>query len=152
MTIPDLLTVPEAAQHARLTERTLWRLIARGVGPAVTRLGGSTYIRTDRLGEWIEDNTTTSAEADVEDDKGQADDMGTAPNEATRIYRARIAAQTARSDADRKSKGNVASLREQQRRAGSGSGGTQLRAFAPATELEEEATRARRAEQALKHG
>jgi uncharacterized membrane protein len=49
-----LLTKREAASRARISERTLERILANGSGPAVTRIAGRVLIREDYLTAWID--------------------------------------------------------------------------------------------------
>jgi hypothetical protein len=152
--LPRLLTVPETEAFLRLSPQGFLNLRNAAKGPPEAYVGGRVLFREDHLLDWLDQRTTQATDDDSRpsrDPNGStAVDELEAPNEATRVYRARIAARKDRADAERKRKGGVAALREQQRRAGSG--GVELRPAAPPTELDAEATRARRAEQALKHG
>jgi hypothetical protein len=62
----QLLTLPEAAQQARISSRLLRQQILNGEGPQVTRLGsgrGRILIRRECLEAWIIAKTTTSIAA-----------------------------------------------------------------------------------------
>lgn len=59
----ELLTMPEAAALARVTERTLNRYIAAGKGPAVTRFGHRVLFRAADFADWLKANTHTQAAA-----------------------------------------------------------------------------------------
>lgn len=54
-----LLNKREAAARARISERTLDRILAAGDGPVVTRIAGRVLIREDYLDAWIERCTET---------------------------------------------------------------------------------------------
>jgi predicted DNA-binding transcriptional regulator AlpA len=49
-----LLNKREATKRARVSERTFDRVLARGDGPTITRIGGRVLIREDHLDAWIE--------------------------------------------------------------------------------------------------
>jgi excisionase family DNA binding protein len=50
----ELYTKREVAMRVRISERTLDRLIAKGTGPAITRIGSRVLFRADLLARWIE--------------------------------------------------------------------------------------------------
>lgn len=57
-TIPDLLTVPEAAERLRLSPATVWRMIARCDLDAVRYPGhGRTLVRAESVADLIERST-----------------------------------------------------------------------------------------------
>ena len=56
MQTAKLMTLPETADHARITQRTLLSHIAAGTGPTVTKIGRRTLIREDHFQEWLERN------------------------------------------------------------------------------------------------
>lgn len=59
MTAPDLMTITEAAEAARISPRTLQTALADGTGPATIRLGRRLVrIRRDDLATWIEAHRT----------------------------------------------------------------------------------------------
>ncbi len=151
--IPKLLTIDDVANRLNRTPRGLWKMLLRGDGPETTRVGRLVYIREDRLSEWIDDNTGRHVEADevpggdAHDGAAEGGEMEPAPNHATAAYRARIAAQGAKAARERKAKGRLNALREQQRRAGGGGGSPELRPAA-VSETQSEAARRLRAEQA----
>ena len=51
-----LMTLPETAERARITTRTLMAHIAGGTGPTVTKLGGRALIRDDHFLAWLDAN------------------------------------------------------------------------------------------------
>jgi hypothetical protein len=58
--VMQLLRAKEAAQRARMSVRRLKRLIAAGVGPAVTRLGeghSRILVREDAFEAWVSQHT-----------------------------------------------------------------------------------------------
>jgi excisionase family DNA binding protein len=60
--IEILLTKREAANRARVSERTFERVLATGTGPAVTRIGSRVLIRVDHFLAWIEGCTGPAAQ------------------------------------------------------------------------------------------
>ena len=52
----DLLTLDETAERARISMRTLLKLVADGRGPVITKLGARTFVRADHFAQWIEGN------------------------------------------------------------------------------------------------
>ena len=58
-----LMTLPETADRARITQRTLLSHIAAGTGPTVTKIGRRTLIRDDHFREWLERNARPGREA-----------------------------------------------------------------------------------------
>ena len=52
----DLLTIDEVAAKARISVRTLYRLIATGRGPNVTEIGARRFVREDHRVAWMEAN------------------------------------------------------------------------------------------------
>ena len=52
----NLLTLDETAERARISMRTLLKLLATGRGPVITKLGARTFVRADHYVEWIEAN------------------------------------------------------------------------------------------------
>ncbi|WP_428377748.1 helix-turn-helix transcriptional regulator [Lichenicoccus sp.] len=56
----DLLTLDETAERARISMRTLLKLVAEGRGPVITKLGARTFVRADHFAQWIEGNAQTS--------------------------------------------------------------------------------------------
>ena len=53
----SLLNKDEVAKMIRISAVTLDRLVSRGEGPPVTRVGGRVFFREDKLREWIEAQT-----------------------------------------------------------------------------------------------
>ena len=53
----ELLTLKEAAAKARVGLSTLNVMLARGEGPALTRIGGRVFVRADRFDAWVEERT-----------------------------------------------------------------------------------------------
>lgn len=52
----DLLTLDETAKRARISMRTLLKLVADGRGPVITKLGARTFVRADHFAQWIQSN------------------------------------------------------------------------------------------------
>ena len=53
----ELLTLKETAAKARVGLSTLNVMLARGEGPALTRIGGRVFVRTDCFDAWLEERT-----------------------------------------------------------------------------------------------
>lgn len=53
----ELLTMPEAAALARVSERTLHTYIKTGRGPAVTKISNRNMFRPADFAAWIKANT-----------------------------------------------------------------------------------------------
>jgi excisionase family DNA binding protein len=53
----EILTRDEAAKKARISTRYLDQQIAKGAGPAITRIGGRVLVRTDALQDWLDQCT-----------------------------------------------------------------------------------------------
>ena len=49
----EVLTKGEAAERARISRRLLDYQIKMGIGPAVTKIGGSVRVRSDELEAWL---------------------------------------------------------------------------------------------------
>lgn len=58
-----LMTLPETADRARITQRTLLSHIAAGTGPTVTKLGRRTLIREDHYLAWLDRNARSGGQA-----------------------------------------------------------------------------------------
>jgi excisionase family DNA binding protein len=54
--IPRLLTVPEVALRLRISQRSLWRLIANGQIVAPLRIGGLVRWRESDIADWLLQN------------------------------------------------------------------------------------------------
>ncbi len=50
----EVLTKKEAAKRARISSRFLDVQIKAGMGPAITRIGRRSLVRSDELQEWLE--------------------------------------------------------------------------------------------------
>ena len=50
----DLSTLDEVAASARISVRTLYRLIATGRGPVVTEIGGKRFVREEHRIAWLD--------------------------------------------------------------------------------------------------
>ena len=53
----EFLTLKEAAAKSRVGLSTLNTLLARGEDPALTRIGGRVFVRTDCFDAWLEKRT-----------------------------------------------------------------------------------------------
>jgi hypothetical protein len=51
--IPHLLTVDEAAEHARRTPKALRQLRARGLGPKFRKIDGRLLVTAEDLATWL---------------------------------------------------------------------------------------------------
>lgn len=63
MQAEDLMTLPETAERARVTQRTLLSHIAAGTGPTITKIGRRTLIREDHFREWLDRNARSGGRA-----------------------------------------------------------------------------------------
>lgn len=80
MTDALLLTRPEVAERARISVKTLGKLIRSDRGPVVTRIGGRVFVRPEHLSSWLD----RCAEPSVPDPAtlfpaAEADPSNTAP-------------------------------------------------------------------------
>ena len=62
--IPRLLTVPEVALRLRISQRSLWRLIANGQIVAPLRIGGLVRWREADIAEWLLQNCPRNSRSD----------------------------------------------------------------------------------------
>lgn len=58
----EVLTKDEAASRARISRRFLDKRIKAGNGPAVTRIGARSLVRSDELQAWLERCTASRQE------------------------------------------------------------------------------------------
>jgi hypothetical protein len=62
--IPQLLTVDEAAEHARRTPKAMRQLRARGLGPNFRKVDGRLLVSADDLAAWLNGTDSTSPNND----------------------------------------------------------------------------------------
>ena len=55
--IPQLLTVEEAAEHARRTPKALRQLRSRGLGPRFRKIDGRLLVSAEDLAAWLNGTT-----------------------------------------------------------------------------------------------
>jgi excisionase family DNA binding protein len=55
MTMPELLTIKEAAACLKVSEETLRKWRAQGAGPPVAKLGRHLRYRKDALDQWVKE-------------------------------------------------------------------------------------------------
>lgn len=51
--MPELLTLSELSTQVRVSERTVRRMIGRGAGPVLTRIGRKRFVATPDAREWL---------------------------------------------------------------------------------------------------
>lgn len=61
--LPNMMTLAETAERARITERTLLSYIADGIGPTVTKFRGRTLIREDHFLSWLNSRASNPGRA-----------------------------------------------------------------------------------------
>lgn len=49
----SLLTITEATRELRVSRSSFYRLLGRGEGPRVLRIGGRTLVPADAMVEWL---------------------------------------------------------------------------------------------------
>ena len=54
LNLPELMTVPDVKEHTHLSQATLARWRAEGIGPRFIRIGRSVRYRRDDVLAWIE--------------------------------------------------------------------------------------------------
>lgn len=62
MQLPRMMMLSEAAERARISERTLLTYIADGAGPTVTKFRGRTVIREDHYLAWLDRNARSGGQ------------------------------------------------------------------------------------------
>ncbi len=60
--IPPLLTVPEVAKRLRISERSLWRLLAKKAIVPPLRIGGLLRWRESDIAHWLKNNCPASSQ------------------------------------------------------------------------------------------
>jgi excisionase family DNA binding protein len=48
-----LKTIPEATRELRISRSTMYRILHRGDGPRVVKIGGKSFIPADELSGWL---------------------------------------------------------------------------------------------------
>jgi predicted DNA-binding transcriptional regulator AlpA len=48
-----LKTIPEATRELRISKSSLYRLLNRGDGPRLVKIGGKSFIPSDELSGWL---------------------------------------------------------------------------------------------------
>ena len=72
--MPHFLTVPEAAELLRLTDRTVYDLCRQAKLPGAAKIGGQWRIDKDKLLAWLAEGGQAAeewAQAATDDDKGE---------------------------------------------------------------------------------